>query len=251
MNTICLDIKKELPVFNVLSLNDIPFYTDDNGMFIQKKNMLFKAIHINDMNPYEGLASVSTKYDFLLEHSSKLERMSLLNPKVKRCGLENRVVQQAHSILLKIPDISKFNYDSIKIEHLILDLSGNMGGALADLQMFASLFVGPQKLICYLCDGKEIFYLKTIAEKKFYFDRLTLVIDGQTASSAEILVLALKKYFNATLLGTESTGKFEATIIRKVGGYYVKIPKYYVCNEDKTAVSKNDIIPTGLFIKGE
>ena len=93
---------------------------------------------------------------------------------------------------------------------LILDLRGNPGGLLESAVDIASWFLPPGKVVVQedFGAGKQ----KTIERSRGYnifSDNLKMVIlvDGGSASAAEILAGALSEYNKAVLVGTKTFGK--------------------------------------------
>lgn len=92
---------------------------------------------------------------------------------------------------------------------VILDLRGNPGGLLAEAVEVSGLFMDKGNVIAstsgrnsdsgkyYMADGGDILKDKP----------LVVLIDGQTASSAEVMAAALHEQGRATLVGTRSYGK--------------------------------------------
>lgn len=94
-----------------------------------------------------------------------------------------------------------------KIDSLIIDLRNNGGGYLSSATELAELFLSKGKII-YTLDkksGKEVIKDKS-DEKRDY--TVAILIDGGTASAAEVLASSLKdNRENTILIGTQSFGK--------------------------------------------
>ena len=94
-----------------------------------------------------------------------------------------------------------------KIDSLIIDLRNNGGGYLSSATELAELFLSKGKII-YTLDkksGKEVIKDKS-DEKRDY--TVAVLIDGGTASAAEVLASSLKdNRENTILIGTQSFGK--------------------------------------------
>lgn len=92
------------------------------------------------------------------------------------------------------------------MEKLILDLRNDSGGYLDEAQKMASLFLNKGKLIYSLEDkNKKDDYYDETEEKKDY--PIVILMNGNSASAAEILAGALKDSYGATIVGTKSYGK--------------------------------------------
>lgn len=92
------------------------------------------------------------------------------------------------------------------MQKLIIDLRNNTGGYLESAEATASLFLEKGKLI-YSLEGKDTtsdYYDKTDESADY---PIVIIINGQSASAAEILAAALKDSYGAVLVGEKSYGK--------------------------------------------
>ena len=94
-----------------------------------------------------------------------------------------------------------------KIDSLIIDVRGNPGGHLSQVQDILSLFFD-KKTVLYQIENKgkvEKFYASTKDKRKY---DIVVLIDCQSASASEILASCFQEnYKNATIIGTTSYGK--------------------------------------------
>lgn len=92
------------------------------------------------------------------------------------------------------------------MEKLIIDLRNNTGGYLDSAETTASLFLKKGKLIYSLEDkkSKEDYYDQTETSMDY---PIVVLINNNSASSAEILAAALKDSYGAVLVGQTSYGK--------------------------------------------
>lgn len=103
---------------------------------------------------------------------------------------------------------------------IILDLRGNQGGPINEAIAIAKLFVDDGIILSTKA--------KTIDSEKYYISDtksaisipLAILIDQNTASSAEILAAALKEQAQAVLIGSTSFGKssYQETYVFENGG---------------------------------
>lgn len=93
-----------------------------------------------------------------------------------------------------------------EMEKLIIDLRNNTGGYLDSAETTASLFLKKGKLIYSLEDknSKEDYYDQTETSRDY---PIVVLINNNSASSAEILAAALKDSYGAVLVGQTSYGK--------------------------------------------
>lgn len=117
---------------------------------------------------------------------------------------------------------------------LIIDLRGNPGGFLTEAEKIASQFIPEGKVITTLKDKydkeKESLSKGGIAEGI----PIVLLIDGNTASAAEVLTGALRDYSIATTVGTKTYGKGVAqapyTLKSTEGALKITVQKFYTPN---------------------
>ena len=96
--------------------------------------------------------------------------------------------------------------ESKNIDSLIIDLRSNTGGHMISAKQISSLFLDSKNIIFQTQDknGVEKIY-STGSENKKY--KIVLLADGNSASSSEILIAALKDNLNAILVGEKTYGK--------------------------------------------
>ena len=94
-----------------------------------------------------------------------------------------------------------------RVKGIILDLRGNQGGQLNSAIEVAKLFIDDG--IITIVKGKEGTEDKYYVAKnqKAYNYPLAVLVDAQTASSAEVLTSALKEQAQAKVIGTPTFGK--------------------------------------------
>lgn len=93
-----------------------------------------------------------------------------------------------------------------QIGSLIIDLRDNAGGYLMSASDVASLFLEKGKTIYSLSNNKEKEVYKDQSDEKRTYPIIVL-INENSASSAEILAAALKESYGATVVGKTSYGK--------------------------------------------
>lgn len=103
---------------------------------------------------------------------------------------------------------SKINKGEM-LDSLILDLRGNIGGAIDGLPYFLGPFVGPETLgyQFYRQGEKENYFTKSgWMDSLVRYKKVVILIDENTQSTAEVMAAALKKYNVGILMGTTSKG---------------------------------------------
>ena len=94
------------------------------------------------------------------------------------------------------------------VTSVVIDVRDNTGGYLQSAYNIADLFVDKGKVIYELKDRNE-----NIEEYKANFDpykkynKIVVLINGESASASEVLALALRESADATIVGTKSFGK--------------------------------------------
>jgi carboxyl-terminal processing protease len=101
------------------------------------------------------------------------------------------------------------------ISGLIIDLRSNRGGYIEQATNIAELFLKKGKLIySYKEKDKEEKITSSTDEKRVY--PIVVLVNGSTASSAELLTLALKESYGAITVGTNTYGKGKIQEVSKV-----------------------------------
>jgi len=103
---------------------------------------------------------------------------------------------------------------------IILDLRGNGGGFVSDAQKLASQFVAPgpgvQDVVVRRgrmtakggpASAQTVFHDRLQGGGVAYSQPLVVLVDGDSASSSEIVTAALRDYHRATLVGVKTFGK--------------------------------------------
>ena len=105
-------------------------------------------------------------------------------------------------------------------DRLLLDMRGNMGGILSVSVYIASLFLPEHSVVLYEYSGTE--HLKVYKTGKPAFrggviPKITILVDGATASASEILAAALRYYGVADIVGQKTLGKGSVQAIQHIG----------------------------------
>jgi carboxyl-terminal processing protease len=135
-------------------------------------------------------------------------------PEVETKTLDDGSVAYIHVLGANDPAASQFdlalsNALAAGQKNVILDLRGNLGGYVASAVQMASEFI-PSGAICYQQDasGKTSEVQATAGGRATDPSvHLVVLVDGNTASAAEILAGALQSRGRAKLIGTKTYGK--------------------------------------------
>lgn len=109
------------------------------------------------------------------------------------------------SIVNQVEDALEY-FEDQKVNSLIIDLRSNTGGFLYSAEGVANLFLKKGKVIYSLENKKSKKEIKDDTKASTSYPIIVL-INGTTASAAEILASALKDSYGAKIVGTKSYGK--------------------------------------------
>ena len=114
------------------------------------------------------------------------------------------------------------------MEKLIIDLRGNPGGSLDIVTKIADEIL-PEGIVTYTLDkkGKRVDYTSKEGELNI---PIAVLVNGESASAAEVLTGALKDYEKATVIGTKTYGKGIVQTVFPLNdgsGLSVTTSKYY------------------------
>ena len=133
----------------------------------------------------------------------------------------------------------KLKFEELKnqgITSLIIDLRNNGGGLVDETLEIADLIVPKGKKLLVTVD-KDKNEMVEKAEKDVLIDMpIVVLVNGNTASSSEILAGALKDLNEATIVGTITYGKGviqQLLTLRNGAGLKVTVQEYYTPNRNK------------------
>ncbi len=156
---------------------------------------------------------------------------SLLLGRVRIYEFRDSTVQEVREALAQLQT------DGIK--GLILDLRGNPGGLFKSAVQVAGLFLGEAVIAVTQSPLKNKIPDKNFADREWKTDDqnpcllpLVVLIDGETASAAEVLAGALKDHKRAELIGQTTFGKGSIQTVvtldtKAPGGIRITFAKFY------------------------
>lgn len=101
------------------------------------------------------------------------------------------------------------------IKGLIIDLRSNKGGYIEQASNIANMFIKEgKKLYSYKEKNKEIDITDTTSEERSY--PIVVIVNSTTASSSELLTMALKESYGALTVGVKTYGKGRTQEITKL-----------------------------------
>ena len=136
-------------------------------------------------------------------------------------------------------------YANDGIKHLTIDLRDNGGGSLDYALEMVEIFLEKDEVICYYDD-------RTLEEPmpiystndKVKFDSITVLINENSASAAELFTSILQDKGLAKVVGTKSYGKsLGQEVYTLANGDYITITTYQMLNENFESYDGIGIIP--------
>ena len=140
------------------------------------------------------------------------------------------------------------NYDKLKeqnIKSLIIDLRNNGGGIVDEAVNIADLFIEKDKTILITKSKKEDNNIKKAKKDKQIDLPIVILVNENTASSSEILTIALKENLeNVKVVGTTTFGKgIIQTVFTMQDGSGVKLTTEEYFSPNNNAINKVGITP--------
>ncbi len=131
------------------------------------------------------------------------------------------------------------------IKSLVIDLRDNTGGFLNSASDLSDLFLDKDQVIYKIKDkGGKISSYKSKTGVYRKFDKIVVLINGNSASASEILTLALKENLDAKVVGTKSFGKGTVQETRQLSsGAMVKYTVSYWLSPKGNSINKIGIKP--------
>ncbi|MDR0917997.1 MAG: S41 family peptidase [Oscillospiraceae bacterium] len=191
---------------------------------------------LDDINKQEN-EKVATYNQLFNKEKTKVISETLDNPSAET---EYKNSEDFH--YLKISDFTiGYTYDSIlkcedlftQSKDLILDLQGNTGGYIQELNKVLGLFIADGE-VTYTdkSDSEEKIY-KAKSKQKIMFNKIYILTDNNTASCAEVMILALKSNLNVTLIGQKTYGKNFSYVYEKFNdGYSLALVSSVFCDKN-------------------
>ena len=131
---------------------------------------------------------------------------------------------------------------------IVLDMRGNPGGYLQSAVSIASYFLPSGKIVLResFADGRseQVYRSAGRTLKEFAPKEMVVLIDGGSASAAEILAGALAQHDYATLIGTDSFGKGSVQeLVDLPSGAALKVTIARWLTPDGTSISLKGLTP--------
>ena len=140
---------------------------------------------------------------------------------------------------------TKLDSFSKNVNSLVIDLRDNTGGYLTAAHDISELFLEKGSVI-YQIKDKDGNITKYKASNGVYkhFNKITVLINENSASASEILTLALKENLGASVVGTKSFGKGTVQETKMLNsGAMVKYTTSYWLSPKGNSINKIGIVP--------
>lgn len=184
----------------------------------------------------KGLPGTNVK--IVVKRGNEIIEKEVKREKIHENNVESKMLD-GNIAYIKILKFDNGVYDQFNTEYtdlvinkkavgLILDLRDNPGGFVEDTVKIADMLVKEGVILetVYKADNKKVY----MSDKKQIEVPLAVLVNGNSASSAEILAGAIKDLNQGTLIGEKTYGKGIVQSIIKLqgkGGVSVTTAKYY------------------------
>ncbi len=140
----------------------------------------------------------------------EIERKKIENPSVEYEMLEDQIgylnIMQFDDLTVENVEIALADLTEQGMEALVIDLRGNPGGGLYSVVEITDMFISTG-VVLYTEDKSGYKEYYEADDPEMVEVPMVVLIDGGSASAAEVMAGALKDYEVATIVGTTSFGK--------------------------------------------
>lgn len=138
-----------------------------------------------------------------------------------------------------------YGYSKSGVENLTIDLRDNGGGSLEYALSMAETFVDNGELLCYYNDRKlkqpDPIYSDT---EKASFRSITVLVNENTASAAELMTSILQSHGVAKVVGTVTYGKSLGQVVYTLpSADFITITTYEILDKNKQSYNGKGVIP--------
>lgn len=128
---------------------------------------------------------------------------------------------------------------------IVIDVRNNGGGYVDTVINICSYFMESGKTVIYENDKDDKLIEYTTKQSEVYtFDQVAVLVDGNTASAAEVLAACLKEQIGAKVIGVKTYGKGTMQTLKVFDdGSYLKYTMGEWLTPNKEKINKKGIIP--------
>ncbi len=157
----------------------------------------------------KSMITILDKDSKFYENTDDVKRFNIRNKRLFSANLKDDVlVVKIGAFNKKTLSKTKEVLENVEAKALIIDLRGCPGGMTGEAIAIADMFLdeGIVTSVKGKNENEEVYY--NADDEKFFDDKpIFVLVDGETASSAEILAIALKEQSRAKVIGTTTQGK--------------------------------------------
>lgn len=244
-NNLIVNVIKNSPAYNAgIEVNDLIISINDVDVSTNTGEEISNLLKESEKN-----IKISVKRGEEIINFENINFSKLDIPRVEYNVIENSNIGYIHISLFSnsVSDQVKNALEELNeknVNGLIIDLRNNTGGYLEEAYNTAQLFLEKGKIVYSLEDKNNnitSFKDKTIEK---YDNQIVILINGQTASAAEILAAALKESGDALIVGTKSYGKGKVQHTYSLSsGELVKYTSSYWLTPKGTCIDGKGISP--------
>lgn len=159
---------------------------------------------------------------------------------------------QGHILYIKIAAFNKYTIKNLQkalednsgYKGIILDLRGSVGGELSEALKVADMFLAGGIMILETKPDNSFSYYQADEEDKTEDKPMVVLIDGETASAAELVASALQAQSRAKLVGTQTFGKGSKQELYKLpNGAVVGLTQGYFYTAGEEVLDKKGVFP--------
>jgi carboxyl-terminal processing protease len=211
---------------DTLSTRDMPLSDAVNKMRGSRGSRVHLVLlHEGSKKPYE----VTLTRDIIRLKSVRYELLDDDYGYIRITSFQEGTTEELRRALQALKDaVKKKSNGSLK--GLVIDLRNNPGGLLDEAVSVSDLFLDSGTIVTTKSRTKEIDRRTAIKEGTEPDYPIVVLVNGGSASAAEIVAGALQDHKRATLLGTQTFGKGSVQTIFDLGdgaGLKLTIAKYY------------------------
>lgn len=197
--------------------NDVSAWLEVNDNLLRAAKKASKTLDVKDFEIVDTMLAYGIKnFDSDSSYYPDLELSNPPTPEFKPQRAYYDRLQEDNILYIRLGAINKYTAQNVEeslkkyaqASGLILDLRGNPGGVLEEAVKVAGLFIDGGIIASSKGRaGSETEYYNAPKGDIWQDKPIVVLIDGQTASSAEVLAVALQEQSRGTVVGTNSFGK--------------------------------------------